>query len=81
MCEQTHGPAVGRHMAVWADPWRKPCYLFALVAGDLARITDDFTTASGRKVELRIYAEQKNIDRCDFAMVRVAPGAKQAELV
>ena len=52
----------------WKDPWRKPCYLFALVAGDLAVVEDSFTTMSGREVALKIYAEHKNIDRCDFAM-------------
>ena len=47
----------GRHWAVWADPHKKPCYLFALVAGDLAHIADTFVTASGRRVDLAIYAE------------------------
>ena len=60
--------AGGRHMAVWVDPWRKPCYLFALVAGDLAVVESAFTTCTGKTVDLRIYAEQKNISRCDFAM-------------
>ena len=55
-------------MAVWVDPWRKPCYLFALVAGDLAVVESAFTTCTGKTVDLRIYAEQKNISRCDFAM-------------
>jgi aminopeptidase N, Escherichia coli type len=58
----------GRHFAVWQDPFRKPCYLFALVAGDLKSITDTFTTQSGRVVDLRIYVEEKDIDKCDFAM-------------
>ena len=58
----------GRHFAVWQDPWPKPAYLFALVAGDLACVTDHFTTMSGRKVELRIYVEQGKQDRCDWAM-------------
>merc|ERR1712159_242015 len=56
------------HSETWKDPWRKPCYLFALVAGDLAVVEDSFTTMSGREVALKIYAEHKNIDRCDFAM-------------
>ncbi len=60
--------AGGRHFAVWHDPWPKPAYLFALVAGDLACVTDHFTTMSGRKVELRIYVEQGKQDRCDWAM-------------
>ena len=57
-----------KHTATWIDPHRKPCYLFALVAGDLSVVEDSFRTMSGRDVTLRIYAEKKNIDRCDFAM-------------
>ena len=57
-----------KHTATWVDPHRKPCYLFALVAGDLSVVEDSFVTASGRAVALKIYAERKNIDRCDFAM-------------
>ncbi|MEM7635477.1 MAG: aminopeptidase N [Pseudomonadota bacterium] len=60
--------ADGRHFAVWQDPWPKPAYLFAMVAGDLACVTDHFTTMSGRRVELRIYVEQGKQDRCDWAM-------------
>ena len=58
----------GRHFAVWHDPFPKPSYLFALVAGDLARLEDHFTTRSGRDVLLEIYAEAKDIDKCDHAM-------------
>jgi aminopeptidase N len=58
----------GRHFAVWRDPFKKPCYLFALVAGDLAHIADDFVTASGRKVELGIYVEHGRQDRAAYAM-------------
>ena len=58
----------GRHWVRWEDPFRKPCYLFALVAGDLAKIDGRFTTMSGREVTLRIYAEHRNIDQCDHAM-------------
>lgn len=58
----------GRHWVVWEDPFRKPAYLFALVAGDLAFIEDQFITRSGRKVVLRVYTEQCNIDKCDYAM-------------
>ncbi|MBD3610206.1 MAG: aminopeptidase N, partial [Gammaproteobacteria bacterium] len=56
------------HYAVWHDPHKKPCYLFALVAGDLAHIEDTFTTMSGREVVLRIYSEHHNIGQCDHAM-------------
>ena len=58
----------GRHFATWQDPFRKPSYLFALVAGDLAHVADTFRTSSGRSVDLRIYVEAKDIDKCDFAM-------------
>ncbi|MAT93182.1 MAG: aminopeptidase N [Halioglobus sp.] len=58
----------GRHRAVWHDPFPKPCYLFALVAGDLQYVQDSFTTASGRDVDLRIYVEPKDLDKCDHAM-------------
>ena len=57
-----------RHFAVWEDPFKKPCYLFALVAGDLAVLEDRFTTASGRDVALKIYSEKENIALCGHAM-------------
>ena len=58
----------GKHFAVWNDPHKKPAYLFALVAGDLESVEDQFTTASGREVSLFIYTEAHNITRCDHAM-------------
>jgi aminopeptidase N len=58
----------GRHRAVWHDPFPKPAYLFALVAGDLEFIEDHFTTCGGREVTLRIYVEEKDLDKCDHAM-------------
>ena len=58
----------GRHKTVWSDPHKKPCYLFALVAGDLQFIEDHFTTMSGTNVTLRIFVEPQNIDKCDYAM-------------
>ncbi len=57
-----------RHFAVWHDPFKKPCYLFALVGGKLGRITDRFTTMSGRKVALHIYVEPGKEDRAHYAM-------------
>ncbi|OSQ30346.1 aminopeptidase N [Thalassospira sp. MCCC 1A03138] len=57
-----------RHFAVWEDPFPKPSYLFALVAGDLACVEDSFKTMSGRDVALRIFVEHGNEDRCDYAM-------------
>jgi len=58
----------GKHFAVWHDPWPKPAYLFAMVGGKLGHIEDGFTTASGRKVALRIYVEPGKEDRCGYAM-------------
>ena len=58
----------GRHFAIWHDPFIKPAYLFALVAGNLSHVSDEFTTMSGRKVALEIYTEAHNITRCDHAM-------------
>ncbi len=58
----------GRHWVRWHDPYPKPCYLFALVAGDLAVTEDRFVTRSGREVALRIYTEPHNADRTAHAM-------------
>ncbi len=60
--------ADGRRSITWEDPFPKPSYLFALVAGDLALLRDEFVTLSGRRVELRIYSEPHNISQCDYAM-------------
>src|SRR5690554_1325543 len=58
----------GRHFVTWEDPFPKPSYLFALVAGDLVEKTDTFRTVSGRDIDLRIYVEPRNAQKCDFAM-------------
>jgi len=58
----------GRHWVKWKDPFPKPAYLFALVAGNLLNIEDSFTTASGRQVTLKIYVEAENIEYCYHAM-------------
>ena len=58
----------GRHYATWHDPFPKPSYLFALVAGDLVRISDRFVTRSGRDIDLHIYVEERNRDKCGHAM-------------
>jgi aminopeptidase N len=57
-----------RHFVVWEDPFAKPSYLFALVAGQLISLNDQFMTRSGREVELKIFVEEKNKDKCDHAM-------------
>jgi aminopeptidase N len=61
-------PGTGRHFAVWHDPFPKPCYLFALVGGELACVSDSFTTMSGRNVALRIYVEPGKEERSLYAM-------------
>ncbi len=58
----------GRHFTVWDDPFPKPCYLFALVAGDLVRTSDQFITQSGRTVDLHIYVREGDETQCDHAM-------------
>ncbi len=60
--------AKGTGFAEWTDPWPKPAYLFALVAGDLVAHRDSFTTRSGRKVALNIWVRGGDEDRCAFAM-------------
>lgn len=60
--------ANGRHFALWEDPFRKPSYLFALVAGNLVCLEDHYLTKSGRDVLLQIYVEERNRDYCDHAM-------------
>ena len=68
LIDQGDIPGTNRHFAVWHDPFKKPCYLFALVGGDLACIVDSFTTMSGREVALAIYVEPGKEDRCAYAM-------------
>ncbi len=58
----------GRHWVRWEDPFPKPCYLFALVAGDLACVEDSYRTRSGRRVVLRVYVESANLDKCEHAL-------------
>jgi aminopeptidase N len=58
----------GRHFAVWNDPFPKPCYLFALVAGELDELADSFVTMSGRTVDLRIYVDTGMAPRAAYAM-------------
>ena len=69
----------GRHWAKWLDPFKKPSYLFALVAGDLAFIEDHYTTTSGRDVLCRIYVQHHNIDQCDHAMASLKKSMKWDE--
>ena len=68
-----------RHYVRWEDPFKKPCYLFALVAGDLANIDDRFITRSGRKIDLKIYCEHENIHQCNHAMQSLKQAMKWDE--
>lgn len=58
----------GTHWALWNDPWPKPSYLFALVAGQLVANRDTFTTMSGRKVDLAVWVREGDLERTDHAM-------------
>jgi aminopeptidase N len=69
----------GRHYALWDDPFPKPAYLFALVAGDLALLEDRYITRSGREVTLRIYSEHENIGQCHHAMASLKKSMKWDE--
>ena len=59
----------GRHSVTWHDPFKKPSHLFALVAGTLSVVEDSFTTMSGRQIPLQIFVEEKDLDKCDHAML------------
>ena len=70
-----------RHFTVWNDPFPKPCYLFALVAGNLDFIQDEFTTMTGRKVDLYIYARSPDLPQCHWAMESLIRSMKWDEEV
>jgi aminopeptidase N len=69
----------GRHQAVWKDPHKKPSYLFALVAGDLGVVSGDFTTMSGKKVKLEVYASHGKQSRCHHALESLRKSMKWDE--
>ncbi|WP_415776508.1 aminopeptidase N [Sneathiella sp. HT1-7] len=69
----------GRKSVTWDDPHPKPAYLFALVAGDLAVVEDNFTTLSGRDVKLQIFVEKGNEDKCGHAMTSLKKSMKWDE--
>jgi aminopeptidase N len=58
----------GKHYAVWHDPFPKPCYLFALVAGNLSCLQDRYQTADGREITLQIYTDERHLSKCHHAM-------------
>lgn len=69
----------GRHYALWEDPFKKPCYLFALVAGQLKSRDDTFTTRSGRKVSLRIWTPEHDLPKTAHAMYSLKAAMKWDE--
>jgi aminopeptidase N len=71
----------GRHWAEWRDPFPKPCYLFALVAGDLVANRDTFTTRSGREVALGIWVREADLPRTRHAMASLKAAMKWDEEV
>lgn len=71
----------GRHWAEWDDPFPKPCYLFALVAGDLAANRDSFTTRSGREVDLGIWVREGDLPKTEHAMASLKASMKWDEEV
>ncbi len=57
-----------RHFVIWQDPFAKPCYLFALVGGKLDCVEDKFITMSGRNIDLQIFVETHDVNKCSHAM-------------
>ena len=73
--------AENRHFVVWEDPFPKPSYLFALVAGKLVSIEDEFVTKSGRIVDLKIFVEERNKEKCDHALLSLKKAMRWDEEV
>ena len=71
--------ANGQHFVTWEDPWPKPCYLFAVVAGDLAHLEDKFVTMSGKVVQLRIFVTHGNESQISHAMTSLQKSFKWDE--
>jgi aminopeptidase N len=69
----------GKHFVTWEDPFKKPSYLYALVAGDLGFIKDTYKTTSGRTVALEIYCDKGNEDKCHHAMESLKKSMKWDE--
>ncbi len=71
----------GRHFVTWHDPFKKPSHLFALVAGTLEVVEDSFTTMYGRQIPLQIFVEEKDLDKCDHAMLSLKNAMRWDEQV
>ena len=69
-----------RYQVTWQDPFKKPCYLFALVAGDLIEKSDRFKTQSGRDIAIKLYVEKTNEEKMDHALYSIKQAMKWDEL-
>ncbi|MFZ5615990.1 MAG: aminopeptidase N [Pseudomonadota bacterium] len=69
----------GRHFAQWADPHPKPCYLFALVGGDLVAAEDTYVTRSGREVALKVFVQAQNLGKCAYTLASLKRAMKWDE--
>jgi len=69
----------GRHWALWEDPFKKPCYLFAMVAGDFDVARDVFTSISGKKVHLEVYVDKGNLKKTGHALESLKTSMKWDE--
>ena len=69
----------GKHYALWEDPFKKPCYLFALVAGQLESRDDTFVTRSGRKVSLKVWTPAQDVPKTAHAMYSLKAAMKWDE--
>lgn len=78
-CTDKKGQPDGRHWVKWQDPFPKPCYLFALVAGDFDLLRDHFITRSGRKVSLELFVDRGNLNRAEWAMTSLKSAMKWDE--
>ena len=79
LIEQGEMPRSGRHFVRWQDPFPKPSYLFAIVAGDFDLLEDHFITMSGRNVKLQVFVDKGNLHKADHAMVSLKKSMKWDE--
>lgn len=77
--EQGDLPGTNKHYAVWEDPFPKPSYLFALVAGQLGGVHDRYTTRSGREVSLAVYSDPRHADKLQHALYSLKESMKWDE--
>ncbi len=74
------GSDADMHWCVWEDPFPKPCYLFAIVAGNLEEVSDEYTTGTGRKIDIKFYCDPGNGSKCLFAIESLKKSMKWDEV-